>query len=281
MDAQARTKRLRGMAVCLPLLAALVLPAAASANDVWTISEDTRLSGDYTGSIFIDTGGVTLDCAGHAVIGDGSGAGIAVDGVSDVTITGCAVRGFEEGIRIEAGARNRVLSSRVSGNAAFGIIVFEAAGTLLRGNVARDNVLIGMALSGAPATVIDGNLVAGNGEGISVDNSDGALVSRNTLLDNVDAGLHAIESDNGTYVRNVAIGNGSGFTLNTAAHNSFRLNGAIGNAGVGFHAFFGSVENRFARNAACQNGLDALDASDPSGTNTWTHNLFCTPLETE
>lgn len=63
--------------------------------------------GDY-GAIIIKASGVTLDCHGTTLIGEGRGVGIVNFRSNDVTIKNCKIRGYEVGIRIQD-ARNVTL----------------------------------------------------------------------------------------------------------------------------------------------------------------------------
>jgi len=60
--------------------------------------------GDY-GAIIIKASGVTLDCHGGTLIGEGRGVGIVNFRSNDVIIKNCGIRGYDVGIRIQD-ARN-------------------------------------------------------------------------------------------------------------------------------------------------------------------------------
>ena len=63
--------------------------------------------GDY-GAIIIKASGVTLDCHGATLIGEGRGVGIVNFRSNDVVIKNCRIRGYDVGIRIQD-ARNVTL----------------------------------------------------------------------------------------------------------------------------------------------------------------------------
>ena len=63
--------------------------------------------GDY-GAIIIKASGVTLDCSGATLMGEGRGVGIVNFRSNDVIIKNCRVRGYDVGIRIQD-ARNVTL----------------------------------------------------------------------------------------------------------------------------------------------------------------------------
>ena len=65
--------------------------------------------GDY-GAIIIKASGVTLDCRGATLIGEGRGVGIVNFRSNDVVIKNCDIRGYDVGIRIQD-ARNVTLQN--------------------------------------------------------------------------------------------------------------------------------------------------------------------------
>lgn len=80
------------LAICAPLASAAAAPMV--------IEADTTLSGPHAGSIVVAADGVTLDCAGHMVQGDGTELdGISIEG-DDVTVRDCYADHFtRNGIR--------------------------------------------------------------------------------------------------------------------------------------------------------------------------------------
>ena len=93
----------------LAALAAAVLPLGSTAvgsTGSLSITKDTVLTEDHRGTISIDADGVTLDCAGHRVVGSGYDlatgvgdfAGISLRGRSDITVKGCTITGFKVGV---------------------------------------------------------------------------------------------------------------------------------------------------------------------------------------
>lgn len=56
--------------------------------------------GDY-GAIIIKASGVTLDCQGAILVGEGRGVGVLNFRSNDVTIKDCTIRGYDVGVRIQ------------------------------------------------------------------------------------------------------------------------------------------------------------------------------------
>lgn len=80
-------------------------------SNVFRLDDD----GDY-GAITIKRNGVTLDCNGAELNGDGRGYGIYVYRARNVTIKNCRVRGFEVGIRLEDAANAALSNNQLCGN---------------------------------------------------------------------------------------------------------------------------------------------------------------------
>lgn len=80
-------------------------------SDVFQVDDD----GDY-GVITIKRNGVTLDCNGAELKGDGRGYGVYVYRARNVVIKNCKIRGYEVGIRLEDAANATLTGNRVCGN---------------------------------------------------------------------------------------------------------------------------------------------------------------------
>jgi cysteine-rich repeat protein/parallel beta-helix repeat protein len=71
--------------------------------------------GDY-GAIIIKASGVTLDCNGATLMGEGRGVGIVNFRSNDVIIKNCRVRGYDVGIRIQDARNVTLQGNTVCGN---------------------------------------------------------------------------------------------------------------------------------------------------------------------
>lgn len=132
-----------------------------------TITTDTTLTSDLLNcpgdGIIIGADGITLDGAGHKIIGSGSGIGIVLNGHNDVTIKNLIVMDFETGISIQDGVGNEVTVNYLTDND------------------------VGLSLVSATDTTVTNNVITNNALGVSV---DGASVNNgiflNLLIDNGD-----------------------------------------------------------------------------------------------
>ena len=92
-----RQGRIWAFSVVLPLVALLPGQALANGTATMRVTSNTTLTDDFVGSVVIARDGVTLDCQGHSIIGNGNGRGVLVDKRSGVTVRNCDVSNFVTG----------------------------------------------------------------------------------------------------------------------------------------------------------------------------------------
>jgi parallel beta-helix repeat protein len=282
---------------------AIGTPQASASSSTWFISSDTTLTADFNGQIVVVGSGVTLNCAGHLVSGEGSGVGVNVV-ANGVSVTNCRVQAFDtgiltnsdathilsnrvghngEGIRLSGATNAAVSKNRATQNQFWGIIAAEGtSGAAITANSANNNGMIGIALNTATGNRVSDNSANHNGDtGLDSLLSSGNQILNNAAMHNGNQGFGFESASNNTVTENSATnngtrGNGCGFCFNDSSSNSVAHNQAFRNGGFGFYAFFGSQFNVFSGNRGCQNFfVDALDASTGAG-NTWINNRFCT-----
>lgn len=279
------------MASVLALAAAIGTAALESPVDASTgtlsITTDTTLAEDHYGSIVIDADNVTLDCAGHQVIGlsTGTGVGVVLDGRSGVTVRDCHVMGgISGGFDLSGGSSDNTLSgntvtgfahagfsltngannNRLTGNAASGGVhgfwLEEVRGNVLRDNHASGN---GFQLGNGLGTNTTGNMLIGNTSsdapysGFNLYGATGNVLLNNRATDNGYDGFEAQQASDNNFSGNVAMRNEHcGFAVNT------NLGGADGS-----EIFDGANArgNKFQKNVSNHNhecGFAANQAND-------------------
>jgi parallel beta-helix repeat protein len=274
-------------------------PQASASSSTWFISSDTTLTADFNGQIVVVGSGVTLNCAGHLVSGEGSGVGINV-AANGVSVTNCRVQAFDtgihtnsdvthilrndvahngEGIRLSGATNAAVSQNTATHNQLWGIIAAEGTrGAAITANSANNNGMIGIALNTATGNRVSDNSANDNGDtGLDSLLSSGNQILNNAAMHNGNQGFGFLSASNNTVTENSATNNGTcGFCFNDSSSNTVSHNGAFRNGGVGFFTFFGSELNVFSGNRGCQNFfVDAADISTGAG-NTWIDNRFCT-----
>ncbi|MDQ2968438.1 MAG: right-handed parallel beta-helix repeat-containing protein, partial [Actinomycetota bacterium] len=200
---------------------------ANASSATWVITGNTTLTADYNGQILVVGQGVTLNCAGHTVRGDGTGVGINV--VSDgVSVSNCQVLGFDTGILTSARA-TQIRGNDVNHNGQ-GVRLAGASGGTVSGNSANSNRFWGIILAqGASGNTIHGNSANNNGLiGVALNASNGNLVAGNSANQNGGTGFDSLQSSGNQLLNNVAMNNGNiGFAFSLASGNT--VSGNIAN----------------------------------------------------
>ena len=155
-----------------------------------TITRDTTLTEDHHGSIAIAANAVTLDCAGHAVVGDGS----AAVGIEAWICLGddppLSRSGFVWGLSLLRDTSVLLIGNTLTDNQSLGVRLALSTGGVVSGNVASGNGNTGFSLGGLQNFNVVGNRATGNqGSGIYFSTSSGVTFSGNTASDNTHFGL--------------------------------------------------------------------------------------------
>src|SRR4051812_38708411 len=237
------------------ITAVMGFTTSAFAADI-TITHDTTLTADQSGTIFVGADDITLDCAGHTVSATGWAA-IDLTNHTGVTIENCKVGGAEgAGIWVHRSSGNTIVGNTASGNGT-GIWLFEgSANNVVRGNDVSDNSFYGLWIQ------IDsnGNTIASNvANGMQYSGIFLIFVSHNTLTGNTTNG------NGGAPVG--PLDAGQGIYLFNANDNVLDGNAASGNVSDGFQLRF-SNGNRLTGDDGSRNRRNGFTFWDSSSGNT-------------
>jgi parallel beta-helix repeat protein len=229
-------------------------PAAFAAD--LTITNNTTLSGDVSGTVFVGADNVSLDCAGHSV-SSGNFAAIDVTAHSGVTIENCRVGGAAvAGIWLNGASGNTIVDNTTSGNAN-GILLFGgSSNNVVRGNDTSGNLDYGIFLDqGSNANTVAGNVANGmQYSGIFLLNVSSNTLSGNTAGSNGGASVGPLDAGQGVYLFN-------------ADHTTLDGNSASGNVSDGFQLRFSNA-NRLTNDTSAHNQRDGIALWDGSSGNT-------------
>jgi parallel beta-helix repeat protein len=277
-------------ACLLAVLSAAVfaLPTSATSGTL-ILTSDTTLTEDHQGNIIIDADGITLDCAGHRILGSGEQAGIFVQYRTGVTIRNCQASGFLDGFFV-ARSSQVWLEGNQSNENNEGFHVALSDHVRASDNTATANLQNGFVLSDSTDSVFSENRSMSNGHrGFVLSDSDGNSLSDNVAEDNMGFGFHVTVSDDNSLEENVSRRNDTGFGVDDSSGNVVkgnhasdnrsngflltrvrlsRLSGntAIGNAGDGFRVEQ-SVDVEFYDNVAEANGQYEIGVEESSNVN--------------
>ena len=150
-----------------------------------TLTASAVLSGDLVGCTRTGlrlASGVTLDCAGFAILGRSSSDGVLIDHADGARVRNCRIEGFAAGLRVRGGARQQLQDLLVRANEV-GIRVEEgSAGTRIERAVVEQSRDSGIRAAAVSEVAILGSSVSGSGkQNIELVGVDRALVQGNVL----------------------------------------------------------------------------------------------------
>jgi parallel beta-helix repeat protein len=145
---------------------------------------------------------VRLDCAGHAILGDGSGAGLTLVGRTGVDVRNCVITGADEGIKLVGSSRNSFMLNEITNNRVgvsvesldvLNFINLPSQGNEFRGNQVKNNDDEGFAVRDSHGNLFHANEVEANGrDGFDLNRSNNNAILANRVSLN---GLNGIELD--------------------------------------------------------------------------------------
>ena len=97
------------------------------------------LTTDLNEGIEIDEDNLTLDGAGHTITGTGSGIGVYLERMSNVTVKNCVVSGFWNGIYLCYDSSNNTLTNNTVNTNYYGIRLSISSSNTLTGNTINNN----------------------------------------------------------------------------------------------------------------------------------------------
>jgi parallel beta-helix repeat protein len=155
-------------------------------------------------SLVVQRNGITLDGAGHLLLGSGQAAGVSLHSVVDVTVIGLCVSGFTVGIDLSSATSCIIAECQVSNNLNHGIQLAQSAGNHVLGSVISLNGGDGVHLEAA-STVneIGFNSISNcTMAGVNLHNSTGNTISNNHIAVNA-VGITTYTSDNSSILGNL------------------------------------------------------------------------------
>ncbi|MFH1725200.1 MAG: right-handed parallel beta-helix repeat-containing protein [Elusimicrobiota bacterium] len=226
---------------CLAIALAGAVPARAAVGCGDTIAVDTVMTGDLVcagDALLIGADGITLDCDGHSITGDGTGAGIFLNGRSGVTVKNCRTDNFYNGIYLFYAADNLLSGNSGSGNTYAAILVCANShnNTVVGNTVTRNR--FGIFLYGpVDYSVVSDNLAFDNSyAGISMHGARYSRIIANTLRNNFMELYYAPEN---TIAGNEITGAYSGIGA-TASHDNLITHNVISGSMHGIVHYYGS-----------------------------------------
>jgi len=281
-----KPKHLHAAIVVLSLLVVGTQPALGTKSipsdtsiGLWDSGTRTyTLTTDVSETIQIDQDDLTLDGAGHAVRGPGTGTGNGVYllGRTGVAVKDLTVEGFGYGIFLNDSSNNTLTGNTANSNIYAGILLYYCSGNTLTGNTANSNTHSGILLTYSSGNSLTGNTASyswgdqraygiqlhyssnntlsentansNNAYGILLiyDCSNNTL-SGNTTSDNATGIYLAHYSNDNTLTGNTALSNTYGIVVRSSSYNTLSENTASNNRSFGIQ-LFGDGDGRYSSN---------------------------------
>jgi parallel beta-helix repeat protein len=145
-----------------------------------------QLTGDIDSMITVQRSNILIVGNGHSLQGSGSGEGIRLIGVNNVSITNINIRGFDKGIDLSGTSQDLISESNITANNGLGISLYNSCNnTICRNNViANKGEGIHLDYSSNYNNILENNIKDNNYRGIYIDSSSDNLIYHNNMVNN-------------------------------------------------------------------------------------------------
>jgi len=128
-----------------------------------------KFTADIYGSIVVERGNIVVDGANYNIQGTGSGTGILVSNVDNVTIKNVIIKNFDEGIRLWYSSNNKIMSNKFR-NVKEGVYIKYSSNNIIAENIVQNAKQEGFGIYVVFSTnnKITGNTIAGTSAGIAL-----------------------------------------------------------------------------------------------------------------
>ena len=248
-------------------------------NNCIEISEDyilhETITCDGDNGITIAADDITLDCNGQMINGTGVGAGISIDGKSNVIIKNCTITNFYYGVKLLNTDNVQIIEENNIGNNTFyGVYVYQSNDTLINDStIYNDNN--GVYMINVINTEISNNNIDLNRKfyGVYSYGSSGNVIQNNVMTDNYH-GIYFINSDSANVTGNdITESDVYSLFLHSTSDNSVFDSNTLGDSTDGIRIKGTSSTNLFSNNAISNNSEYGVN-SISSSSNTFVNNIF-------
>jgi len=246
----------------------------------------SNLSANGT-AITINASNVVLDGQGHSIMGNGTGYGINLSGVDNVTLRNIRIGNFSIGLKITNSSydtfdnltfigntinvwldpNNTILQNSLLAGGQYGLVLTNSNNNILRYNVFVNNTKIGVLLNGSSTNnTLLNDTVYNNMVGIKFDGSGVTLnnIINTTSSSNNDTGIY-LNNSNGNILSNDAA-NSNGIPCSSGSCAGIYLYNSSGNSIMGSTASSNRNQGGIWLDAySNNNNVTGNTASNPAG----------------
>lgn len=279
-------------------------PIATSDKITYILTDDIQTSGD---GIIVERDNIILNGQGHTIVGSGSGAGIRLYNIKNVTVKNVKAKGFESGIFIRSSSNNKIINNIFSNNVA-GIYLYQSSlNNIIINNTVSNNSWCGIHLEEKSNnnTLLNNafincgllirysylnnvvNNTVNNRPLVYLENASDLTIKeagqiilinckrieiKNLNFSNVTIGIELWESSNNVIINNNSTSNWAGIYLHYFSNNNIIIGNMLFNNKHGIR-LESSNNNTIIGNTFLNNSLDGI-LFDHSFNNTIYHNNF-------
>ncbi|MFO7872721.1 MAG: NosD domain-containing protein [Candidatus Undinarchaeales archaeon] len=300
----------------LIILFLIIIPSNAfaacvdlSGLDEYVINESTLLcnstynmdDSDNNGALIINKSNVVLNCNGSTIKGSigSSGYGIFAENKTNITITGCSISTYKQGIyfndssnililnntvaassfclgsgiKFKFSQNNTIDNNKIKSNSLYGISLAFCSESLITNNLIRSQILHGISFYSSPNNTLRNNTIQSSPIGIQFwQNSSNNLLFNNSIFSN-DKGIQLKYNSNNSLVNNTFKSNGQAIRLFKSSNNTINVNNITSN-GFGILLKLNSNDNNITSNFICSNTKDGIRIKNESNHNYIYDNYF-------
>jgi len=191
-------------------------PIITSDNITYTLIDNIASPGV---GIVVERDNVTIDGAGHFLLGSGIGSGINLPSKSAVKIKDISIEGFEHGIHLDWSTNINITGNRIANNKV-GIYSYQHfTGTICENEIIANNESGIYLIYPSTAFIFKNNIANNNGSGIE---STGGrfVISENNVTDNKGVGIALYSSGYSEISYNDISNNSKGILLSWYSNNN-------------------------------------------------------------
>jgi len=142
------------------------------------------LTKNISETITVQRNNTILDGEGFTIQGNGTGQGIILHNVENVTIKNTKITGFSKGIQLHQSPKNTITNNTIT-NSIYGILADESLQTTISNNIIQNNSWDGIFITASPNSHIINNTVGNQGKwGIYLGYSAESTLRKNTMKNN-------------------------------------------------------------------------------------------------
>jgi parallel beta-helix repeat protein len=161
-----------------------------SSAPILRVGNTYTLTGDIFEPLYVYKSGIILDGDGYSILGSGSGYGLYLNSLVDVTIKNLNVQGFYYNVRIYYCNNINLSNNTISNNSAlgidsrYGVYNYKSDNTKIIDNTISNCLSYGISISSSDECIVTGNTISNCYYGISQGGTNDIYIADNEVTEN-------------------------------------------------------------------------------------------------